>query len=68
MLAGSSDKYPLDHGDEHEYERQMHVVVLNESDKDNVNRATLYASLEDEDPYKYLPYEEAQDRRQVAKI
>ena len=62
MLAGTSDKYPADYGDEHEYERQMHVVVLDESDKEQTNGATLYAGLEDEDPYKYLPYEEVDGR------
>lgn len=61
-LAGTSDKYPADYGDEHEYERQMHVVVLDESDKETVNGVTLYAGLEDEDPYKYLPYEEQDGR------
>ncbi|MBS4082922.1 MAG: hypothetical protein KGZ73_05175 [Rhizobiales bacterium] len=48
--------------EEYEYERQMHVVVLDESDKDNVTGITLYSGKEKEDPYKYLPYEEVDGR------
>lgn len=42
----------------------MHVIVLDESDtKDQkVSGATLYKGREDEDPYKYLPYEEVDGR------
>ena len=65
LLAGTSDKYPKDYGSETEYERQMHVIVLDESNKSNDNTAggvTLYAGIEDEDPYKYLAYEEVDGR------
>jgi hypothetical protein len=65
LLAGTSEKYPENYGDENEYERQMHVVVLEESDKSKeskVGGVTLYAGVEDEDPYKYLSYEEVDGR------
>ena len=52
--------YPA--GEDDTTQRQMHVVVLDESDKDKVEGVTLYAGLEDEDPYKYLPYEEVDGR------
>jgi hypothetical protein len=61
-LAGTSEKYPEDYGKEDEYERQMHVIVLNESEKNNVTGVTLYGGIEDEDPYKYLPWEEVDGR------
>lgn len=61
-LAGTSDKYPETYGAETEYERQMHVVVIDESDKDNTTGITLYAGIESEDPYKYLPYEKVPGR------
>lgn len=61
-LAGTSDKYPDDYGSEDEYERQMHVVVLDESDKESTQGITLFAGLETEDPYKYLAYEEVEGR------
>ena len=57
FLAGTSDEYPDSYGSEDEYERQMHVIVLDGTDKDKVEGVTLYAGVEDEDPYKYLPYE-----------
>jgi hypothetical protein len=57
FLAGTSDKYPANYGSEDEYERQMHVIVLDGTDKDKVEGVTLYAGIEDEDPYKYLEYE-----------
>jgi hypothetical protein len=60
-LAGTGD-YAKDYGSEDEYERQMHVVVLDESNKDNVEGVTLFADIEDEDPYKYLAYEEVEGR------
>jgi hypothetical protein len=62
MLAGTSDKYPEGYGLETEYERQMHVLVLDEKDKDAVKGASLFSGIEDEDPYKYLPYEEVDGR------
>lgn len=49
-------------GKEDGYERQMHVIVLDESDKGKVGGVTLYAGKEEEDPYKYLPYEEVDGR------
>lgn len=61
-LAGTSEKYAEDYGSEDEYERQMHIVVLDESDKENVKGVTLFAGTEDADPYKYLPYEEVDGR------
>jgi hypothetical protein len=61
-LAGTSEKYPEDYGSEDEYERQMHVVVLDESEKENTTGITLYAGIEEEDPYKYLPYEDVDGR------
>jgi hypothetical protein len=57
FLAGTSDKYGEDYGSEDKYERQMHVIVLDGTDKDKVGGVTLYAGIEDEDPYKYLEYE-----------
>jgi hypothetical protein len=61
FLAGKSG-YADDYGSEDEYERQMHVVVLDCPDKDKVEGVTLYAGIEDEDPYKYLSYEEVDGR------
>ncbi|MBX3498114.1 MAG: hypothetical protein KF889_01620 [Alphaproteobacteria bacterium] len=64
-LRGTSDKYGEEYGSENEYQRQMHVVVLDETtvkDKSNVKGVTLFAGLEDDDPYKYLPYEEVDGR------
>ena len=61
FLAGKSG-YADDYGSEDEYERQMHVVVLDGTDKDKVEGVTLYAGVEDEDPYKYLSYEEVDGR------
>lgn len=70
-LAGY-DGRPDDYGSEDEYERQMHVIVVDESEcgtgdaksKDyfKAKGVTLYAGIEDEDPYKYLPYEEVDGR------
>jgi hypothetical protein len=67
FLAGTSDKYPLDYGSEDEFERQMHVVVLDESkdSKDtegNIGGVTLYGGIEDSDPYKDLPWEKVDGR------
>jgi hypothetical protein len=61
-LAGTSDKYPKEYGSEDEYERQMHVLVLDESNKEENKGVTLYGGVEDEDPYKYLPYEKVDGR------
>jgi hypothetical protein len=44
------------------YSRQMHVIVLDESSKDEAKGVSLYDGPEDEDPYKYLPYEEVDGR------
>jgi hypothetical protein len=67
FLAGTSDKYPLDYGSEDEYERQMHVVVLDESkegkDADgNIGGVTLYGGIEESDPYKDLAWEKVDGR------
>jgi hypothetical protein len=62
FLAGTNEAYPESSGSDTEYERQMHVVVLDGTDKDKVEGVTLYAGIEDEDPYKYLPYEEVDGR------
>ncbi len=61
-LAGTSDKYDDKYGSETEYERQMHVIVLDESDKSGKTGVTLYGGVSDEDPYKYLSYEEVDGR------
>jgi hypothetical protein len=61
FLRGA-EGYEEDYGSEDEYERQMHVVVLDGTDKDKVEGVTLFAGVEDEDPYKYLPYEEMDGR------
>lgn len=61
-LRGTSENYGKDYGADDEYERQMHVVVLDESDKEKTEGVTLFAGMEDEDPYKYLPYEEVDGR------
>jgi hypothetical protein len=61
-LAGTSEKYPDDYGSDDEYERQMHVVVLDESDKEETQGVTLYAGIEDADPYKDLAYESVDGR------
>jgi hypothetical protein len=61
-LAGTSDKYPETYGSEDSYERMMVAVVLDESDKDTVNGVTLFAGIEEADPYKYLSYEEVEGR------
>lgn len=45
-----------------EYERVMFAVVLDESNKESIGGVTLYSGIEDEDPYKYLPYEEVDGR------
>jgi len=47
FLAGTSDKYPENYGSEDEYERQMHVIVLDGTDKDKVEGVTLYPGIED---------------------
>jgi hypothetical protein len=49
-------------GSDDTYQRQMHIVVLDETDKDKVHGVTLFDGPEDEDPYKYLPYEECDGR------
>jgi hypothetical protein len=49
-------------GSEDTYSRQMHVVVLDETDKDNVTGVSLFEGPEDEEAYKYLPYEEVEGR------
>lgn len=58
--------YADDYGSEDEYERQMHVIVLDESKnaqgEDEVTGVTLYGGLEDEDPYKYLEWEQVEGR------
>lgn len=56
------DGYAEDYGSEDEYERMMFAVVLDESNKDDVKGVVLFAGPEDEDPYKYLPYEEVDGR------
>lgn len=61
FLRGA-EGYADDYGSEDEYERQMHVIVLDGHDKDKVEGVTLFAGIEDEDPYKYLPYEEVDGR------
>jgi hypothetical protein len=61
-LAGTSDKYPEDYGSEEEYEEQMHVVVLDESDKEKVNGTTLFGGIEAEQMYKYQAYEKVDGR------
>ncbi len=69
FLRGA-EGYGDDYGSDDEYERQMHVVVLDTKDcgtgenKDytKAKGVTLYAGIEDEDPYKYLPYEEVDGR------
>jgi len=61
-LRGTSEKYGDDYGSDDEYERQTHIVVLDESDKDKTNGVTLYAGKTAEDPYKYLEYEKVPGR------
>jgi hypothetical protein len=60
-FAGTNG-YAEDYGEDNEYERQMHVIVLDESDKEKIKGVTLYAGIEDEDPYKYLAYEQVDGR------
>jgi hypothetical protein len=51
-LAGTSDKYAADYGSDGEYEQQMHVVVLDESDKEKVDGTTLFRNYGDSLPNK----------------
>jgi hypothetical protein len=44
------------------YSRQMHIVILDETDKEKTTGVSLFDGPEDEDPYKYLPYEEVDGR------
>lgn len=54
--------------DDETYSRQLHIVVLDESEADtpeqkgNVNGVTLFSGPEKEDPFKYLPWEEVDGR------
>jgi hypothetical protein len=56
------DEYKDVEGAENTYSRQMHIVVLDEQDKDETKGETLFSGTEPSDPYKYLAWEEIDGR------
>ena len=60
LLAGDSSD--ISQTKDKTYSRHMYIVVLDESDTDKTDGVVLFDGPEDEDPYKYLPYEEVEGR------